>query len=378
MRRLLTRILVIVAIASSSELSSEELSSARTLNPDEITVYFPAFAGVGSLGRNVTTVLSLQLAQTMRRAPWPENPRQHDFGSGLILWSKSPLANLSHQQAALDAAAPDVLAQIVVWGSVHPYGGDVVADVYVTLPIYSPPGLCSENRAPCDFRQRHIEKWTIEIGRNSLSVEVPSRAFSLSAISLSESTVVAFRSTDGLPIYDRLTGGNRIGWTGEALQFHEFNQNLPGAPTRLTSDGATGWVHLPKLQANDQAGEFTDMVGGLLRTMRGDWEGAEINFTRVVENPVTRPPLRLDALLLLGMVQTRADKDGQPAFQSALEQAPFDHRAVRYAVMGLLANPSANRVKLALQLLESNRHLFAARDAWISRAQRVGESFLTR
>ena len=64
-------------------------------NPDQITVFFPAFDGPGKLGLNVSTVLSLQLAQTTRRYPWPDNPKQHNFGEGMAFpWGSHDLPHI--------------------------------------------------------------------------------------------------------------------------------------------------------------------------------------------------------------------------------------------------------------------------------------------
>ena len=65
-------------------LSASAPALAGVYNPDQITVFVPAFDGPGMLGRNVSTVLLLQIAQTSRRLPWPDNPEGHDFGEAMI------------------------------------------------------------------------------------------------------------------------------------------------------------------------------------------------------------------------------------------------------------------------------------------------------
>ena len=155
--------------------------------------------------------------------------------------------------------------------------------------------------------------------------------FSVSAIPLAQDAVAEFRAAEGLPIYSSRSDGELIGRTEDSLRFQEFNRGLPGAPTRLTSGGVTGWVRLPQLRANGRATEFAEMVGGIVQVLRGDWDGAARNLENVIKNPATRAPLRLHALLLLGMARERDGGSGRDFFERALEQAPSDHRVVRYA-----------------------------------------------
>ena len=376
--RALTRLAAALIALVGFAAGAQPVPAGRIVNPDEITVYFPAFHGDETLGRNVATVLSLQLAQTTRRAPWPDNPLGHDFGPGMIRWSRATLEAPTHDAATRAAAASDLLAQVVVWGSAHHYGADVVADVNVTLPRYAPPGRCGDGAEPCDYRTLNFERWTIDHGVGPLTVEPPSRAFSVAAIPLAPAIVAAFREAAGLPIHDARSGGRVIGRTGESLRFQEFNRGLPGAPTRLSSGGVTGWVRLPELHAAGRASEFAEMVGGLVQTMRGDWDGAARNFARVVDNPATRPPLRLDALLLLGMAETRGGGSGRARFERALAQAPYDRRVVRYAVMDRLASGVAADAGYVLELLAEKRRLFASDDPWLKTARATARRVLPR
>ena len=277
-------------------LLATPLAAETITNPDEIAVFFPRLESEGNLGKNVATVLSLQLAQTGRRKPWPKNPENHDFGIATMVWSENPLAAPTHAAAEEEAAAFELLAQIVIWGHTQHYAGEVIADVNITLPRYAlpPPGNCRAQSAlgfRCDYRRANFETWQVGKDDLNLSVGPPRRRFGVSAIRLRSEIVDEFRDIEGLPIRAGLRDGAIIGRTGTDVRFLEFNPGLPGAPTKLRSRGVTGYVSLPELSVS--ASEFSDIVGGILQTFRGDWESAEASFARVIENPATRAPLRV-------------------------------------------------------------------------------------
>ena len=314
--------------------------------------------------------------QTFRIAPWPRNPEGHDFGSGMVRWSEDPLNIPTHREATFAATRLNLLAQIVVWGTTRFFGDDVVADVNVTVPLYAAPGECDRARLPCDFRAVNFERWTIDRGAGALSVDLPSRAFSVSSALLRPDTVETFRSAEGLPILD--DNGTIIGRTGISMRFEQIDARPTGTVARVTIDGKRGWVRLPEFQSRGHTGELTEMVAGLVRTMRGDWRGAERNFKRVIDNPATRSPLRLDALLLLAMVQTRGGRDGTETYEAALNYAPFDYRAVQYAVMGMLACGGTEAAGRALTLLARKRQLFGPDDTWLKNAMNTARALRTR
>jgi hypothetical protein len=339
-----------------------------TTNPDQITVFFPAFDGPGSLGQNASIVLSLQLAQTSRRIPWPENPDDHDFGPSEINWSVDPLSAASHEAADAAAKRRERLAQIVVWGRAFSYGDDVVVEPSVTLPQYRrAPSFGCEPHAllPCDFRQVNFEHWSLQLDGEELVVDVPRRRFRTSAIVLRPEVVERFRNAAGLPIRESVHGGRILGRTGSKLQFIEFNRRLPGAPTKLRSGGVEGYVSLPEL--SERTSEFADMVGGILQIFRGDWDEAVRSFTRVINNPKTRTPLRVDALLFLGMAATRGGNDGRASFRVAAELAPFDHMVVRYLVMGEIA--AGGSPQTVRRIVDDRAFLFPKDDPWLRRVR---------
>lgn len=335
-------------------------------NPDQITVYFPAFEGPGRLGLNVSTVLSLQLAQTTRRYPWPNNPRNHDFGKGMIRWSAEPLKHYSASEMMEAAQSYNLLAQIVVAGKVRRFGRDFVVELDIALPEYrrAPSNACSNsNNIKCDFRQKNFEIWQTNIDGTTLTVDLPKRYFNISTIVLKSEVVNLYKTASGLTIRESLDGGAVKGKTGDQLRFFEFNRSLPGAPAKIISGGIEGYVSLPKL--SDGVSEFADMVGGVLQVFRSDWEWAIKSFTNVLNNQKTRIPLRVDALLYRGMAKFKNGENGYGDIASAAELAPYDSTVTKYLVMALLVNNSDNTT--IASILRQKAFLFNKDDEWFKK-----------
>ncbi len=361
----------VLAIFSTFD-ETDVLSAEQVVNPDEITVLFVRLEGEGNLGQNVETVLSLQLAQTGRRAPWPDNPENHDFNQATVVWSDDKLDEQSHDAVEKLARAFDVTAQISVWGSTYTYGDSVLADLNVTLPRYARPGEdCRAAAYSCDFRQENFETWTVTTGEITLSVGPPRRRFSISSIALKPEIVDQFSSAEGLPIRSTISGGRVLGHTQRALLFLEFNPGLPGAPSKVRSGNITGYVTLPEL--TDGVSEFSDLVGGTLRVFRGDWDLAKESFRRVLDNPASRLPTKLDAHLYLGMIlaRTGSKMEALEHLEEAMSLGPYSKVAVQYLVQGYLSEGSDTSLARALDVLSENRRLFPADSRWFASALEI-------
>lgn len=351
---------------------AEVLRAEQVINPDEITVVFPRLEGDGNLGRNVETVLSLQLAQTGRRAPWPNNPEKHDFNQATVVWSDLELTSPTHEAAEKLARSIDVTAQIAIWGETYAYGGRILADLNITLPRYAEPGeSCRSSAYSCDFRQQNFEVWSVMKGDHELRVGPPRRRFAVSAIALKPDIVDQFVSAEGLPIRSALSGGRLLGYTQRALLFLEFNPGLADAPSKVTSGGITGYVTLPEL--TEGVSEFSDHVGGILRVFRGDWAFAETSFRQVLENPASRLPTKVDAHLYLGMIlaQTGSIADALVHLEKAQTLAPYSKVAVQYLIQGYLSEGSKDSLKLASDTLDNQQRLFPEDDQWFETARKI-------
>ena len=359
----MSRLLLSILTMATLLLAVNLVRASDTNNLDQITVLVPALEGPNSLGRNVGTLLSLQLAQTMRSKPWAEGVVGDVFGEGYVRYTPEVLVESTHK-AAIDAAgARNVRAQLVVWGRTLKYGKDIVADVNVTLPRYQPNSFldCSStDLLKCDYRERNMEIWKIPIGDGELAVDVPRRGFSISTIVLDPVVVDEYAAATGLPIWSSLDGGKILGATGSNIGFLQFNSELPGSPALVRSEDIEGYVLLPKL--SNETSEFADTVGGILQYFRGDWDKTVDSFTRVLENPKTRTPLRVDALLYRGVAKERSGTSGRGDFTEAAELAPYDHRVVRYQVMAELAS-KADKCTVE-SLMSAKSFLFSPDDAW--------------
>jgi hypothetical protein len=325
--------------------------ASALVNPDQITVYAPAFEGPGALGRNVATILQLQLWHSFRRMPWPRNPENHDFGPAVIVWGPEPLPGLDHDHAESAAQRFDLLAQMAIWGRAYPYGGGVAVQANITLPAYQ------------DFREAHFERWRVELEGEIFEVDVPRRRFEVSSIVLDAGIVAKYSLPSALEIHSARRGGELLGSVGNEIRAIQFEPDL----AYVRSGGVEGWVRLPELSR--KRSELVEVAAGIVRVYRGDFDGAIVSFTRVLDNPNTRTPLRIDALLYRG-----------EDFLQAYELSPFAQTTVRYLIMsdlaalarGDLSADAAAEVRARLRsTIERERYLFAPDDPWPQRVEGV-------
>lgn len=345
-------------------------NSTRVLNPDEISVYFPAFSGPKEIGVKVSTVLSLKLAQTSRKHPWPNNPLKHDFGDGMLIWGVEPLFEQSYKALSQASQLPKVLAQIAVSGTAKYYGNDIIVETVIALPKYkkAPSLLCTEtSNNLCDYRTRNFEMWQFSKNNFALNVGPPRRYFTVSTMVLTKEVIEQFSSTKGLAIYNHLNVGTEIGRTNENILFLEFNSRLPNAPTKVRSNNIEGYISLPEL--SNKKGEFIAMVGGIWQVYRGDWDAAFKSFTQVVDNSQTRVPLKIDALLYLGMITFKQGENGSEYIEKAAKLGPYDETVLKYRIMA--AMKSGQSVKIIKKLMDENGLLFNKEDLWFKTAYQM-------
>jgi hypothetical protein len=137
-------------------------------------------------------------------------------------------------------------------------------------------------------------------------------------------------------------------------------------------------VRLPELSR--RRSELVEVAAGIVRIYRGDFEGAIASFTRVLDNPNTRTPLRIDALLYRGMARERLGRSGRDDFLRAYELSPFAQTTVRYLIMadlaalarGDLSPAAAAALRDRLRsTIDRERYLFAPDDAWLQRVEGI-------
>ncbi len=323
-----------------------------------VTLFVPAFDGPESLGRNVATILNLQVWETLRKAPYP-NPSGVTFGDGLVLWDDKPLSSQTPDDAV--RAARDNEADLVLWGKAWRYGDGVVVQAYLTIP--------AADRRPI---------WEVTVpgpdGASRIGVELPRLQYEFRPIVLTPAIVDSYSSPSALKLYASPASRVVIGRVGNAFTALEQDRSF----ARVESDGTRGWIHLPSLSANRS--EVVDFVGGIIRVFRADWDGAARLFQKVITNPQTPTTVRLDAHLYRGVALERAGLNVTADFERAYKLNPYDRAAVTYLLMDRVAKLSrmvesdparSQLLSDARQLVTSNRYLFPAGDPWLKRVTTI-------
>ena len=335
---------------------------------DEISVLVPDLQGPQGLSSSVRTILALQVWQTLRRtdAKAPDK----DFGKGTVkLFAERPPQN--HQSAETLASDIHILSQMVLWGTVQPYGNGAIVQAFLSIPEY--PLLDGKRYA--DFRAKHDEEWTIAIplknGNAVFRVDLPRRKLAFEPIVVRREVIEKYSNPRSIPLYDPKNPDRTIGAIGNTFEALEQR----GGTALVRSDKLLGLVRLPEL--SDNRSEIVDFVGGVVRVFRADWQGALDTFARVVENPHTPTDVRIDSYLLRAMARTKLKRPGQEEVQRAIELNPYLRSTITYGVMERLAvfemslgsSPAVERqtvIRQARELIERNRQLFLENDAWLA------------
>jgi hypothetical protein len=327
---------------------------------DQITIYTPSFEGPPALASSVSTVLNLQIWQTLRRKP-ARNPGELSFGKAVLIWGGA-LGEYSHKTAESRAEEISLLAQMVFWGKVYEFGEGAIAQTHLSIPEYK------------DFRTEHPERWVARVrkaeGWIEFSADIPQRRYSFEPMALTREVISRYSHPGALLMYSGLDGGKVVGTVGD--EFTALEQHANGAKVR--SGNVTGWVRLPRLSA-ERTG-VVDFVGGIIRVFRGDWEGVESLMSRVIADETAPNEIRTDAFLYKGMAAARQGKPSEPAFAEARKLSPNARRCVVYTVLGKLwdysrlqGGNSGAKVEIlqdARRLLEESSYLFEPDDPWFS------------
>lgn len=325
----------------------------------DFCLYIPNFHGQGALGLNVATVLNLQIWKTFRRTPYvapPARPSTLNFGKAGIAWDTAQLPAQTHAAAERAVKHWRLGGQMVLWGEAFSYGDGVAVQPRLSMPFYA------------DGRKTRHELWQISVGGETLSVDLPARRYELSAILLDKDVVARYEQPNALPVYRHRTGNDIIGQIGDSF----VGEIIEPDQARIRFDGGRGWIRYGGLERGRSV--VVEFVSALVRIHRADWQGAASALTRVLKNKETKPRLRIDAGLLLGMTMERNGRDGRVPIATALAAAPYSRAAVRYMVMGHLAAATrfaddaerrAIEIRAVRDLLDAKRRLFAEDDPWL-------------
>jgi hypothetical protein len=334
---------------------------------DQITLFIPAFSGPGALGRNVATVLNLRIWHTFRRKPWPHNPDNLDFGRGLIIWDSKAQKKQNHSAAEDMAKDLRVLAQLVLWGKAYPYGDGVVVQSNLSIPSYD------------DYRETKLELWSVSFRGRTVQVDIPRRRLEMASIVLKRNIIEQYTLPSALKIYKNRVDGEPIGTVGDSYIGIQFESGF----AKVISGATEGWVRLPRL--GERPTEVVDFVAGVIRIFRGDWQGAISSMRRVIENPSTRTPLKIDAYLYWGMALEREEKSGFPIIQKAYHLNPYSLPTIRYMIMSKLsalmrlANLHDSKEKATMvaremkRIIDDHIYLFPQNDSWLQKVLEIME-----
>jgi len=286
---------LLAAVAASGAIFG---SAALAQQGREISVLMPSLSGPKGLSESVTTIMGLQVWQTLRRTDGGKGPGR-DFGRGAVKDAKA-LPSLTHRTAEELARRETFLSQMVLWGTVQDYGGGAIVEAYLSVPAYAR----FNDAYFADFRKERKEEWVVRVRAGARQVEfrrdIPRRRIAFEPIVIAPAVVKNYSSYDALQLYDLADPSKPIGPIGNDI----WGVEQRGESAIVTTRGVTGIVRLPRLSANRS--EVVDFVGGLMRIFRGDWPGAEQLMRAVAENPNAPTEVRVDAYLYRALAMASA------------------------------------------------------------------------
>ncbi len=311
----------------------------------QISVYVPPFEGPIGLSNSVSTILRLQIWQTLRKTDHINSP-EISFGDGVVKWGPHHLPQLSHRSAETMAHHGRILSQVVLWGTVQEYGGGAIVQAYLSIPLYER----INDQYYADMRNKNKEVWTVSIPVDQTEFvfvhDIPRRRLYFEPIVLTKQVIENYSALNSIALYDPQNTNQRIGTVGNSLE--ALVQH--GDKALVTSQGVTGVVKLPELSASRS--EVVDFVSGLMGIFRGDWKRALHYFAQVVDNPNTPTEVRIDAYLYRAMANNQLGRSGTKDIRRARELNPYTLRIIRFGIMDKLSG-----LKRALKNADSDSHL---------------------
>ena len=340
-----------VAVLVAAPSVGEVVRGPGPASPRSVRVSTPVFSG-DPAGRAVATAISLQIWQTLRLAPGQQSPLQ-----GEVSWEPA-LAEPSFETA--EAVGLERGAQVVVWGEAAALGDGVLVTAHAVLPRIE--------------GARSFQGFGIALGVADapamLRLDIPRRRYDFAPITFSRAALARFTEIGGFPVYSSPTGGRVVGRLG-AQSFRALGH--AGSATQVVFDGKLGWIRLPELAQLDN--EIALFVGGVVRVLRGDWEGAEELLGEVIARQRTPSEVAIDARLYRAIARFQRRAPGwKDDAESAVAMNPFlrSSAATLLALQAAHAQdllPTAEGGRQARAVLsgtaERYRGLFAEDDPWL-------------
>lgn len=332
-------------------------TGGRSARADTGVLVVTTFTGDDQVGGKAMAILQLQVWQTLRRPPSGGPIRT-------VYWDESA-SPTSHAQAA-DVARADK-SPMILWGRAWDYKPGLAIQAYLTL------------RSDADVSSANEPAWTIDVptgpgnATRKVAVKLPASRYEFTPIVVKSAVAATVGELTRIPTYEARGATAPVGQLGGSFKAIEQS----GDWAKVQTDGKIRWVHLRGLAG--ESAEITRFVGGLIRILRRDWQGARALLEPLINDPNTRAGLRADAYLLLAAAaaqQPESNPEKAVALtKQALSAAPFSVTAVKYACMAHLAilvgakeDPRRRgvQVKAIKDLLMSGRDLFTPADPWVA------------
>ena len=314
--------------------------------------------------RAASVAINMQIFRTLRK----QGSEGQVFPDAEVIVNPPSNPVVDYSSAERAARLFENAASIVVWGSVYELPGEVaISSIISVLPNRY---LRPENEL--------FERWGIETGAGELAVGLPRPNYNLKLILVSNEFIQAYSNPNSLPIYERASSTSRlIGYVEQyPIKAIEVNENWIKV-RRQSPDPVEGWIATPNLGPGDD--ELVNFVGGLVRTYRGDWSGAEELFSQVAQRKGGTVAVKSDATLLWLRMRAQRGADTSELSDIISKDLPTSLTALRYVSMakmsacvsGSLSAQQCARANQAIASdLQTKFELFPPGDAWLSTTKR--------
>ncbi|QRM55743.1 hypothetical protein F3Y30_15310 [Sinorhizobium sp. BG8] len=283
-----------------------------------------------------------------------------------VLYGADPLEGGSYESATARAMRPSTRADVVIWGSVTPYGTGYVVQSYLAVTRLA------------ERRSVRPEFWRVarnlsDGARIEIGLGLPGHFYDFEPFRVSDDLVQKFSSPDGMPLYGSAKGGEVVGHVDGTFTFGTILRD--SIRIRLDKNGLSGWIHLTDFdRENIQANQFCQ---ALLRYLRGDWQGARTALLGIVERPDLPSSILVDSLILLGVTEEKMGQSGLQRFERAFEINSYNRTGAQFLILGRLSEmqrrgpgEEASAIgRSVLDFIRDTAALYPPGDPWIERAR---------
>lgn len=325
---------------------------------EQLRLLVPSFLGPKPLSQHVRTTIYFELVKAFQHS----DPT--DKGAW-ILYGIDELSAPSHD-AVIDACNwPSVHADLAVWGQVYRYDDGVAVQLYLTVsPII-------------DTRLIRPELWIINVEKNNtnqpnkIEIGIPGRFYEFEPMVLSNDIIMNFDKPEGMPLYEKRKGGKQKGFVGKVILFKEIYDDA----IHITTDALDGWVRTESFPKGKS--EALSFAKGLVRLLRGDFQGAQVSFSNVLKNENIPQNIRIHSLIYPGLIKEKTGYSGRLEFEEAYQMNKLDKSAASYLLMSEIAQiertkKNAEKAELKANLkrdLKEVKNLFDKGDQWLQHVE---------